>query len=356
MISRFDPDICDGILTDTGDTRREPDMGQESFDELFHADADRFIMLPKYVLLDKRLKGQHRDLYCMLMTYAWHKNTCFPSVGRLSAQLGCADKTIRINLNKLIECGLIERRQRKNKTSIYTIKRCEEVYVESVNPWKLKDWYLEQLIETVPQVDDGESMEVVSEDSEEESRVLAAQEKKRKSRTAKMTGAVLDIDERAGIAKQKAKKRKSFKKKQIDSSALQSEEFEPEHPSKKELNSRDVEAVWRSVAAEVYGKGSGVDAKWGAEQYGIAKRLIVSYGVDTVIRCAEYVIRNWDEYRERYKVRPGPPNMKSIAYWAEMWFPEIEMGQKIDPISNRKKHLRQGEFKDDGNKDALTFF
>jgi len=325
-----------------------------SQDELHHEDAGRFVILPKYVLLDKRLKGVHRDMYCMLLMYAHQKGVCFPGVGRLSGHLGRDERTCRGDLKHLEDCGLITRKRRPNKTTIYTIKKVEQVYVESVTPWKLKDWYLEGLEGKTPEkeVIEESGVEIRDENGEERAKVEARLAEQRKERNSSMIGAIKDVGERSDRATANAKRNKKLKGKK--KASAMDEVVEPVHPSEKPLNCKDVEAVWQETAVKTFGVGMGVDAPWGVMEYGIAKRLIAKFGADMVIRSVEYILKNWEDYMDRFKVS-GAPNMKSIAFWSDSWFPEIEMGRQLKPTSNRKKALRQGEFTDDGNEKTVKF-
>lgn len=80
-----------------------------------------------HVMCDKSQSLLGRLLYCRLARFIDNGKDAFPSTLWLAEEFGSNDKQIRIELNRLVDAGLINKKQRGlNQTNIYT-----------VNPWPM---------------------------------------------------------------------------------------------------------------------------------------------------------------------------------------------------------------------------
>jgi DNA-binding transcriptional ArsR family regulator len=82
-----------------------------------------FTQIPNNILLDPRLTCQARLCYAILKSYAWQKDNSFPGQAKLAEQMGLTDRSVRVYLTELVECGLVtvERRGVK-QTNIYYLE------------------------------------------------------------------------------------------------------------------------------------------------------------------------------------------------------------------------------------------
>jgi len=88
-----------------------------------------FAQIPNVVLRDTRLSGNDRIIYCLLLSYAWQAQSCFPGQLRLIKDTGFDIKTIGKNLQSLQKLKLIKiERRGQGKVNIYHIRRLSEAY------------------------------------------------------------------------------------------------------------------------------------------------------------------------------------------------------------------------------------
>ncbi len=81
-----------------------------------------FTQLPRYILKDKNLSFGARLTYAVLLSYAWQEESCFPGQGRMAADLGTTDRSIRRFLLELKQAGYIDWKQQGfGKPNIYYI-------------------------------------------------------------------------------------------------------------------------------------------------------------------------------------------------------------------------------------------
>jgi hypothetical protein len=99
-----------------------------------------FTAAPNAVLYDSRISVQARWLYCILLSFAWQENECWPGQERLSKVAGWHLNTVEKYLKELREYGLISwKRQGLNRPNIYYIHEPSKalIYKDSqagVNP------------------------------------------------------------------------------------------------------------------------------------------------------------------------------------------------------------------------------
>lgn len=80
-----------------------------------------------HVMCDKSQSLLGRLLYCRLARFVDNGKDAFPSTLWLAEEFGSNDKQVRVELNRLVDAGLINKKQRGlNQTNIYT-----------VNPWPM---------------------------------------------------------------------------------------------------------------------------------------------------------------------------------------------------------------------------
>ncbi len=96
-----------------------------------------FSQIPNVVLRDPRLTSNAKVVYCLLLSYAWSKDSCFPGQERLAKDMGVDRRTIIRTMAELNEQGLISwKRRGLGKTNIYYLEKLAEVYhlEENINP------------------------------------------------------------------------------------------------------------------------------------------------------------------------------------------------------------------------------
>lgn len=92
-----------------------------------------FTQVENIVLRDGSLGARPKALYCVLLSYAWNKNECYPNQETIAEDLGVTRRTVIRWLEELKEYGLIEVVKRKTeddqfKSNLYIIRDLREVY------------------------------------------------------------------------------------------------------------------------------------------------------------------------------------------------------------------------------------
>ncbi|MGB9662825.1 MAG: helix-turn-helix domain-containing protein [Moorellaceae bacterium] len=81
-----------------------------------------FTAAPNAVLYESRLSVQARWLYCILLSFAWQENECWPGQERIAEVAGWHVNTVEKYLKELRDFGLISwKRQGLNRPNIYYI-------------------------------------------------------------------------------------------------------------------------------------------------------------------------------------------------------------------------------------------
>ena len=76
----------------------------------------RFAKVPDFLQTDARLVGCDLRLLARLIHYAWGSGVCWPSIGRLAAELSLAERTIQAALKRLYGLGYVSTRPAANPT------------------------------------------------------------------------------------------------------------------------------------------------------------------------------------------------------------------------------------------------
>ena len=101
-------------------------MSNQAFEVQRNQSAFWFACVDIAVLDDERLTPIEKIVFCLLCRYTtWQKRECFPSVKIISQKAKCSEYSVQKALKKLVELGLIERKERfingRQTTSLYTI-------------------------------------------------------------------------------------------------------------------------------------------------------------------------------------------------------------------------------------------
>lgn len=88
--------------------------------------ANWFACIDFTVLDDERLSPIEKVVFCLLCRFTnWQNRECYPSIKIIAKKANCSERSVVNALKKLIELGLIERRERFNNgrqtTSLYKI-------------------------------------------------------------------------------------------------------------------------------------------------------------------------------------------------------------------------------------------
>lgn len=86
------------------------------------ASARGFTQVPNFLLEMPGLSSGDKITYAMLLSYAWHNDSCFPGQLRLAKALGLDERSVRRHLKALEVHGLLVIRQRgQGKTNLYEL-------------------------------------------------------------------------------------------------------------------------------------------------------------------------------------------------------------------------------------------
>jgi DNA-binding transcriptional ArsR family regulator len=81
-----------------------------------------FTQVPNFLLRSPRLSPGDKLSFAMLLSYAWHNDSCFPGQQTLAKDLGLTDRSVRTHLKSLEAHGLLEiRRRGLGKTNVYVL-------------------------------------------------------------------------------------------------------------------------------------------------------------------------------------------------------------------------------------------
>jgi DNA-binding transcriptional ArsR family regulator len=81
-----------------------------------------FTQVPNFILTEPKLSVGAKLTYAMLLSYAWHKDACFPGQEALAKDIGAGERSVRNYLNELEEAGYLEVTQRGlGKTNLYRL-------------------------------------------------------------------------------------------------------------------------------------------------------------------------------------------------------------------------------------------
>lgn len=97
-----------------------------------------FAQMPRPVLRYPKLSLNAKAVYCLLLSYAWQDNFCFPGQEKMSEDLGISGRSVRNYLAELKKHGLIDWKKRGySKTNDYYIQNVPDkiirAYEKSIN-------------------------------------------------------------------------------------------------------------------------------------------------------------------------------------------------------------------------------
>jgi hypothetical protein len=100
-------------------------LGEKGTIKIVGADAftqEGFTQIPNAILRSKEIGGMEKCTYSLLLSYAWHNDSCFPGQDRLAQDLGCHRSTANGYIRNLRKKGFINvKRQGLNKPNIYEV-------------------------------------------------------------------------------------------------------------------------------------------------------------------------------------------------------------------------------------------
>lgn len=81
-----------------------------------------FTQVPNFLLRSPRLSPGDKLSFAMLLSYAWHNDSCFPGQETLANDLGLSARSVRTHLKSLESQGLLAiRRRGLGKTNVYEL-------------------------------------------------------------------------------------------------------------------------------------------------------------------------------------------------------------------------------------------
>jgi len=91
----------------------------EGFDEITTAG---FTQVPNYILRSNELTVGAKIVYSVLLSYAWHKDSCYPGQEKLAQHIGVSDRSVRTYLKELESKKMLSIVQKGlGKTNEYTL-------------------------------------------------------------------------------------------------------------------------------------------------------------------------------------------------------------------------------------------
>jgi len=91
--------------------------------------AGGFAQVPNVVLRDPQLTSNAVRLYCLILSYAWSKDSCWPGHSTLGEAMGVDRRTIVRTMAELNEQGLISwKRRGLGQTNLYFIESLADKY------------------------------------------------------------------------------------------------------------------------------------------------------------------------------------------------------------------------------------
>jgi DNA-binding transcriptional ArsR family regulator len=308
-----------------------------------------FIQFPTLVMYDQRLSPAQRILYCILRRYARQEDCCFPGVKRLAKALGMSQRSVQGHIGALEEHGLITRHFRTGRSTIYEFERLDEVYAGDDR--QLTDDVIEMLRAVGEDhvanaiVNRRAGIEPGDERGEPEEPEVESEEVETKSNAPRWEDVQGKIAENQAKSDAFTERRKQNQKKVAqdptrEKARVSSGVDEDDGPR---LTVNDVELEFRAAAKEAWPDVPAACAPWDVKHKSIAKHLCERFGHELTIQVLGTVVRNWDEYVNRFDLN-GYPNVKLVASFADSWFPEIQAGVSIDPLPKRARVRKEREY------------
>lgn len=84
--------------------------------------AGGFTQVPNLVLKNENISAGAKLVYALLLSYAWHNDSCFPGQERLANDCGKSQGWVSQQMKELEEQGFLEiTRRGQGKTNIYAL-------------------------------------------------------------------------------------------------------------------------------------------------------------------------------------------------------------------------------------------
>lgn len=288
-----------------------------------------FVQVSTLVLMDRRLSDSALRTYLILLKFAWNKEFCFPGLSKMATERGVGLRTIDRSIKVLVESGLISVERRGNEgekggrgTNIYWIEPLHSVYGKKKNPTKISD-----------EAKDFCGLNCFKYEQEKEEEEIETNDvpvRIRDDRLVVSASAIAAGKEKTEKAREKRIKRRKQKE----------DRKKNRFKTKDGTSLKDIENLWKKEYRKKWGNIK--TPKWTVEQKSIAKKLVNMYGGSLVSAVISYVILNWDELVDRFRLN-GYPSIKMVFGFRETLFPEVERG-KIESKRNKKSALEDDEY------------
>ncbi|MCG3209305.1 MAG: hypothetical protein FOGNACKC_02926 [Anaerolineae bacterium] len=84
--------------------------------------AQGFTQVPNFILRNSALSGGAKLVYALLLSYAWHNDSCFPGQDRLAQDCGKTQSWVSKQMVELEQNNFLEiQRRGQGKTNIYVL-------------------------------------------------------------------------------------------------------------------------------------------------------------------------------------------------------------------------------------------
>ena len=294
-----------------------------------------FIQVSNIVLRDSSISDSSLRTYMILLSYAWSKDSCFPSIERMAKDRDVGVSTIKRTIRNLSKSGLITIDSRKGgRTNVYIIEDPHKVYADGdgscISDKAIDRCNLSSFVKKIRS--DNNTREASSDNHAVDT-------------SKDVIDKIVRSQEAINKAKEKAKKSKDQRLKKKILKDMRGSKTKKKKSVRRVSDTTILEEYWFSQIEESF--DNMVVPSWGIKEKKIAKNLIGVYGIDLCKKVVLDVIKNWDDYCARYKLR-GFPSIGLISGFKDSFFAEIQIGKKF---SGKKSKISDDEFSDNGESD-----
>jgi len=318
-----------------------------------------FVMVPMVILFDGRLNTTQKTLWGFLERYSGADGRCFPGVKRIAKGLGLSSRMVQTHLAKLEEVGLIRRRFRDGRSTEYEMQDMEDVYCDSDKRLldssldMLRECGEESLVESLlaargepedgAEAAEGEGGAPVIPDGDIASQELTEKPSDSKPRHEDVIAKINSNLKRSEEAAERRKERRKVLAEDPKKTKARVRRGRTDEDGKPILTTKDVEEEFRAAAKEKWPDNAAMAAPWEPRHLAAAKKLCDRFGHELTIKVLRAVVLNWEDYVDRFGFN-GYPHVFLIAKFADSWFPEVDGGKNIDPLTPRERSRKGREY------------
>lgn len=307
---------------------------------------------------------------------------CFPSVKTLCKVSGYSKNSVIKYRAELINTGRLGRRSRKTKSganasNIYTWLSPYLYYIDKRDPTRLRPEVIESLkrrgidLDVLKRFRDGDPELEAAMETEIENKIknktrnkikrdITKEQSKRLDQVIEATSKLSDYSKQG----KEATARRDLRKK-LGVTRWHDASGEEAEQAKKEVNAHDVRKAWKEMASLHFGSSPSMNAAWGKKELSLAKKLCDTYGGSVIVDAIEFILSNWDRYKEEYSI-DSIPSLPLIYGFRGTWIEAIANGSfgasrkdsvgADDSASKKQAMTTRGEYDGPSGKSAVRRF